>query len=241
MKITFVGSSHGVPEANRKCSSVLIEVDGKSYFIDMGTPGIDFLRTKGIPVESVKGVFITHMHGDHTNGLIPFVDLITWYFREADPVICLPIAEAANVIGDWLKATLNGAEREIRYRQTESGVVYDDGTVRITAYSTQHCYRSFGYLVEAEGKAVLFAGDLKNPRVDIPQAIYERELDLLVCEAAHFPATDYLPVLQKAAVRRVCVTHYSDTFLASVLALQEELTKKGVAAWRATDDLTLNV
>lgn len=241
MKITFVGSSHGVPEANRKCTSMLLEVGEKAYFIDMGTPGIDFLRTKGVPVEAVQGIFITHMHGDHTNGLIPFVDLITWYFKKADPVICLPMIEAAGVIDQWLKVTINGNEREVRYRQTEEGVVYDDGTIKVTAYATQHCLRSFGYLVEAEGKAVLFTGDLKNPGIDMPKALFERKIDLMVCESAHFPATDYLPVLEKANVGRVCITHYSDTFLASVLQAEKELRDKGTPALHATDGLELTV
>ena len=77
MKITFLGSSHGVPEANRKCSCIMIEVGENIYFVDMGTPSIDELRKRGKSVDAVKGVFITHMHGDHTDGLIQFVDLIT--------------------------------------------------------------------------------------------------------------------------------------------------------------------
>lgn len=93
MQITFLGASHGVPEANRRCSCTLIETNGRYYFIDMGVNAIDALRTRGIDVEDVKGIFITHMHGDHTNGLVSFVDLISWYFKTADPEICLPNLE----------------------------------------------------------------------------------------------------------------------------------------------------
>ena len=75
MKITFIGSSHGVPEPNRKCTCIMIEVGANVYFIDMGAPAIDELRTRGISIDAVKGVFITHMHGDHTDGLIQFIDL----------------------------------------------------------------------------------------------------------------------------------------------------------------------
>ena len=220
---------------------MLLEVGEKVYFIDMGTPGVDFLRTRGIAVEDVSAIFITHMHGDHTNGLIPFVDLITWYFKKADPEIFLPVAEAGKAIDGWLKATLNKDEKAVRYRQTEEGVVFDDGVIKVTAYATQHCYRSFGYLVEAEGKRGLFTGDLKNPGVDMPKALFEGKIDLMVCEAAHFPATDYLPVLEKADVERVCITHYSDTFLASVLQAEGELKARGNKALHATDGLCLHV
>ena len=133
MKITFVGSSHGVPEAHRKCTCIMLEVGDNVYFIDMGTSAIDALRTRGIDIDKVKGVFVTHMHGDHTNGLIQFVDLITWYFKTPDPVICLPVPEAAKVIDAWLEVTLNGAKKDIQYRETQSGVVFDDGVLKVTA------------------------------------------------------------------------------------------------------------
>ena len=61
MQITFLGASHGVPEANRRCSCTLIETNGRYYFIDMGVNAIDALRTRGIEVEDIKGIFITHI------------------------------------------------------------------------------------------------------------------------------------------------------------------------------------
>ena len=43
MKITFLGTSHGVPAADRYCSSAMIEVNGSVYLIDAGAPVIDLL------------------------------------------------------------------------------------------------------------------------------------------------------------------------------------------------------
>lgn len=239
MKITFLGSSHGVPEPDRKCSCIMVEIGENMYFLDMGTPAIDEMRKRGKDMDAVKGVFITHMHGDHTNGLIQFVDLITWYFKTPDPVICLPLMEAAQVINDWLKVTLNDGTKEIRYRQTEAGMVYNDGVLKVTAIPTQHCHRSFAYLLEAEGKAVLFTGDLSNPGRDFPAV--DKPLDLLICESAHFPATTYLPVLENMDVKKVCITHYSNKRLISVMECIAALTEKGIPALRASDDLELTV
>ena len=241
MKITIIGSSHGVPEAHRKCTCIMLEVGENVYFIDMGTSAIDALRTRNIPVDAVKGVFITHMHGDHTNGLIPFVDLLTWYFKTPDPVICLPNPEAGKVIGAWLKAAQNYEEKEIKYHKTEPGVVYDDGVLKVTAVATKHCENSFAYFAEAEGKTVLFTGDLANPGVDFPMPAGNKPLSLVVCESAHFPATDYLPVFEQCDIKKVCITHYSDRFLASVLTLCGTLQQNGIEALRATDDLVLTV
>ena len=241
MKITFFGSSHGVPEPDRKCSCIMIETGENIYFVDMGTPAIDELRRRGKDVDKVKGVFITHMHGDHTDGLIQFVDLLTWYFKTPDPVICLPIIEAAKVIDDWLKVTLNDGKKDIQYRKTEAGVIYDDGILKATAIPTQHCPHSFAYLIEAEGKTVLFTGDLSNPGRDFPAVAKEKTLDLMICESAHFSATDYLPVLAERDVKKVCVTHYSNKRVISVMEFIAALTEKGIPALRASDDLELTV
>lgn len=240
MKITFVGSSHGVPEANRKCQSIMITEKGNTYFVDMGTSAIDALRKRNIAVDTVKGIFISHMHGDHTNGLIQFIDLITWYFKTPDPVVCLPDLEAARVIDDWLTVTMNGNKKEINYKKTENGCVFDDGILKVTAIATEHCPNSYAYLIECADKRVLITGDLKNPKIDFPDA-GDKMIDLVICESAHFAATEYEQVFPKYNIEKVCVTHYSDRFLGSVLELVKRLNEKGIGALRASDDLEIEV
>ncbi|MBE6593191.1 MAG: ribonuclease Z [Ruminococcaceae bacterium] len=221
MKLIFFGSSHGVPEANRRCSSTLIEVGENRYFIDMGTQSIEQLITRNIPIESVKAVFVTHMHGDHSNGLISFIDLCNWYFKKAAPTVCLPgdMERAKNAIAAWLSC--NGtAMRDLDFRRVEEGVVFDDGTLRVTAYRTKHIEYSYAYLVEAEGKRVLFSGDLchKGPANDFPIEVLDSPLDLAICESAHFKATEYIPLLKgNKNLKKLCFNHYSYAFLASVL------------------------
>ncbi len=241
MRITFLGTSHGVPEPNRKCSCTMIEVAGNVYFIDMGTPAIDALRTRMIEVDAVKGVFITHMHGDHSNGLISFVDIVNWYFRSADPDIVVPDLEAYHAIKNWLEVTKVPLGRKIRFRETTPGLIYDDGLVRLTAFLTQHCVKSYAYLVEAEGKTVLFTGDLRNPNVDFPEMTTDTKLDLVVCEAAHFEATDYLPRFLNKKIGKVCVNHYSDRYLPSVFSLFAAVSDMKICTVLATDDLEIVV
>lgn len=238
MKITFVGSSHGVPEANRKCTCIMIESGENIYFVDMGTSAIDALKKRGKSVDSVKGIFITHMHGDHTNGLIQFIDLITWYFKTPDPAVVLPDMRAAEVINDWLTVTMNGNTKDLKYRKTEEGVVYDDGTLKATAIPTLHCPNSHAYLIECEGKRVLFTGDLKNPNIDLPDT-KACSVDLMIAESAHFPATEYEKAIEGKHIKEIVITHYSDRFLSSVLSFIKTAREKGLKAGYATDDLEI--
>lgn len=224
MKITFLGTSHGVPEPNRKCSSTLIETGGNHYLIDMGTQAIEQLITMGIDLNTVKAVFITHMHGDHTNGLISFIDLCNWYFKTADPYVYLPgdpeTAKAA--LAGWLQCNGNTL-RPFQFLPVKEGLIFDDGTLRITAFQTKHTACSFAFLAEAKGKRVLFSGDLchKGPQEDFPVSVLDAPLDLAVCECAHFNADKYLPVFEgKTGLKRLCFTHYQDKNIASILNLK---------------------
>ena len=239
MRMTIVGSGHGVPEANRKCSCIMIEEGENLYFIDMGTSAMNALRDRGRSVESVRGVFITHMHGDHTDGLVEFIDLITWYFTDADPVVVLPDLRARDVLNDWLEVTQNGSSREIRYRRTQAGVVYDDHVLKVTAIPTQHCEGSHAYLLETENARVLCTGDLKGPSVDFP--FVKGRLDCLICECAHFPATSYLPVFENIDVDWICFTHYSPKRMQSLYEVRQKLVESGKTVTIATDNLELDI
>ena len=212
MRIVFFGTSHGVPEPGRRCSSTLIEVGERRYFVDMGTQSIEQLITRRIPVESVKGVFVTHMHGDHTNGLVSFLDLCSWHFRTADPVVCLPepVDEAVSVLSAWI-ACNHAAMRPFRFLPVKEGIIYEDEAIRVTAYPTRHVENSHALLIEAEGKRVLFTGDLGGPSIDFPVAVLDEPLELAVCECAHFAGTSYVPVLEgKKNLRQLCFNHYTN-------------------------------
>lgn len=242
MKITFFGTSHGVPEANRRCSSTLIEIGNKRYFIDMGTQSVELLATRNMPIESINGIFITHMHGDHSNGLISFLDLCSWKFKTADPLIFLPedVDEAKRAIGAWLK--YNHVDmRDFKLKRVVEGTVYDDGEIKVTAYRTKHAEYSYAYLIEAEGKRVLFSGDLSynGPSDDFPTSVLDQPLDLAVCEAAHFDATEYLPIFEAKKPTKLCFNHYSDKHLKSVLEVKERLVD--VEVLRVLDGMEITV
>ena len=238
MKITFLGSSHGVPEPHRQCACAMIEISGRYYFIDMGVMAINDLVTRGIKIDDVKGIFITHMHGDHTNGLISFADLISWYFKTADPVIYLPKIEGAKVIEDWIAVT-GSTKRDLHYEEVTPGLMYDDGFIKITAFPTQHCYKSYAYLVEAEGKNVLFTGDLRKPEVDFPEIIKEKSMDLVICEAAHFPAVEYFPIFKDCDIKKVCVNHHAPWNIPHIQQLAKDMDPIPVVM--ANDGLELTV
>lgn len=212
MKITFIGTSHGVPERDRKWTSVMICVGENTYVIDAGASVADGIIRAGRHLDSLRAVFITHQHGDHMNGLPALTDIISWYYKNSDPAIFLPnegIAEPLTSLTDYC---LGGHIRDIDYRVTHEGVIYDEEGVRVTAIPTKHIsggkFPSFAFLFEAEGKKVLFTGDLSHSCEDYPSVAFEQELDLTVTEAAHFKLTQREDILSKTKTKKMYISHF---------------------------------
>lgn len=207
MRLTFIGTSHGVPEAEHRCSCTMIETGGRFYFVDMGTQAIEDIRRRDIPPEDVKGIFVTHMHGDHVNGLLSFVDICNWYFTSADPKIFLPTEEGIEALKGWINALEKRPWRGMELNTVHEGVIYDDGFIKITAEQTKHTRASFAYFAEAEGKTVLFTGDLRGVNEDYPKGAFGRTLDCVICESAHIDPRGYAEAFEKSDIKRVFVNH----------------------------------
>lgn len=185
MKLYFLGTSHGVPEKDRFCSGTLIETGDKYYIIDCGFPVINQLKKNDLDINRVAGVFITHMHADHTMGLPHYMDLLKWYYKESDPEFYLAEEEGIAAYDAFLNYVVGG--RALKCDFVKEGVFFEDENVRITAFATRHCQPrpSFAFLVEAEGKRVFFTGDLKGDLSDMPEFARTEHTDALICEAAH--------------------------------------------------------
>lgn len=245
MRVIFLGTSHGVPEAGRRCSCILVEVGENRYLIDIGIQPISDFRNRNIPVESVKSVFVTHPHDDHIAGIIPFVGYCkSWWFRNANPKFYLPIDTEKFLKGmnAWFD-TFGTKPRYFEFNRVGEGVFYDDGTLKVTAYRTMHCNESYAYLLEAEGKRAFFSGDLclDGPQNDFPLCVLNEPLDFLVCESAHFDATAYIPLFEakQENIKQLVFTHYTEEKLPSIHEAQKAL--KAVPSTIARDGMEFNV
>lgn len=220
MRLTFVGTSHGVPEPYRRCSSMMFEAGGKYYFVDMGTQSIEDVIRMGISPEDVRLIICTHPHGDHTNGVISFVDLCCWYFRKANPTVLLPNEKLVDVMKMWLEANGTQVRPEIPMSRYDAGVAYEDENIKVTAIDTKHCPDSHAFIIEADGKRVLVTGDLSGTAEDFPEEAYEGQLDLIVCECAHFSPLKIIPMFDKTNAERVIISHISPAWKADLAKVE---------------------
>jgi ribonuclease BN (tRNA processing enzyme) len=92
--------------------------------------------------------------------------------------------------------------------------------------------------LEAQGKAVLFTGDLRRPDADFPKGL-AKDADLIICEGAHFPTTEYKPFLEEASPGRVIVNHYAPWNIPHIMELAKALPDLHITM--ATDGMEVNL
>lgn len=214
MKIRFVGTSHGVPAADRFCSCAEIESGDAVYYIDAGAPLIDCALRDGTDLSKFRALFITHGHGDHMNGLCHFVDLMNWYYKGWSGDFYFTSAEHAEAVERLVQICNNniGLEKDrIRFKLGHSGLVYEDENISVEYIPNKHITSSPSYsiLVREGSKSVLFGGDFSGhlAQKDIPSVVFEENINAFVCEMAHFKMEDLEPYLAKCRASKVFFNH----------------------------------
>ncbi len=214
MRITTLGTSHGDHTYCRFNSATLIEIGDRLYLIDAGEPVTALLIRAGQPIERLRAVFITHMHADHAGGLSNLIaDMIKRTPDDGRTTVLLPDADAVAPLDAWLKAQyVNWPAPRVSVQVVRQGAVYDDGWARVCAVPTGHLERPdgpicFAYQLEAEGKRLLFTGDLRADFSDFPSVARSQPFDLCVCEMTHFEPAAALPILGRCPIGRLVFSH----------------------------------
>ncbi|MBO5883582.1 MAG: MBL fold metallo-hydrolase [Clostridia bacterium] len=216
MKITFLGTSHGVPAADRYCTSIMVEAGDNVYLLDAGAPVINLLLQMGIDLKRLKAVFISHAHMDHVAGLPDLACLMSWYFTDTSADFLLSDGEYLDMLKKYIVAADGTVVDENRVRMTaiEATDVYDDGCIKVEFIPTKHMPAdkpSFAFLVteKASGKKLFFSGDLSNrlKKEDFPEILSKERTDAFICELAHISLDDLAPHLETCLAQTVYFNH----------------------------------
>lgn len=217
MKITLLGTSHGDPTMTRLNTSSLIEVNGHYYLIDAGEGVTPSLIRMDIWPEMLEGVFITHMHMDHTCALAMILEQCLKRrnrFPDIDPAVFLPDPECEAILRAWLKVNHVKEEKLHRLSSFKAGEIFDDGNIKVEAFHTYHVPKdpakpdagSYGFRVTAGDKKVFFTGDLYHDFSDFPSEAADG-CDALICELVHFTPESAFERLKDLRLGQLVFTH----------------------------------
>lgn len=215
MKITFLGTSYGYAAKNRFTSATLIETSEFYYLLDAGAPVEWIMVNNDMPYDKIRGIFITHMHNDHVGSLSTVIEPML-RFRYNDKATCFfPCEDGKEGFVSWLN-TMNVPEEKVRstvkLRVAKEGEIFDNGDIKVSAKPTLHLGNSsaaFSYLFEADGKKVLFTGDMGLGFPEYSELVGNEHYDLVVCEMAHANLSEVAEKLKNTNTNSMIITHHS--------------------------------
>ena len=213
VKFYTLGTSHGATELGRSCSVNLVEVDGSYYVFDCGGNVETKMKDLGMPFENIRAVFISHMHEDHAGSLSAIVKRFSHYIKEERSVkIFMPEEEGIKAFKSWVAAlhTTKNLHR-VGYELISAGEIYRDELITVTAIATRHvlggAFPSYAFMIEAEGKRLLYTGDLAADFSDYPEVLLREDFDLVVSELVHFKLESNLDTIKRTRTKKLVFTH----------------------------------
>jgi ribonuclease Z len=159
MKIIPLGTSSGKPTLRRNVSALAVVGEGEWWLFDCGEGTQTQIARAGISPQKLAGVFISHLHGDHFNGLPGLLSTMSLDQREKELTLVGPTG-----IDEYLRllARLNicHINYPLRLREFdaqyfaggEQELVYESARFTVTTRPLDHRIFALGYRLEEKTK-----------------------------------------------------------------------------------------
>jgi len=222
-RLILLGTGGGPrPRTANSASAQVILIDGAAYVVDCGDGVARQLAFAGIPLSTLRHVFLTHQHSDHTAdygnlmwlawtaGLRTRVD--TWGPPPLEKMTRLFFEMNAADIGTRIadEGRIPLAPLVHVHELTAPGLVFQDEHVKVTAALVRHppVVPAFGYRFDAADRSIVISGDTAPSEELIALA---RGADVLVHDAMFPAGVDRLVanVPNVATLKRSIMSHHT--------------------------------
>ena len=235
-RLTFLGTGDSLNGERAQSSLALPLSGGETMLIDAssGTVLLGRLAAAGIPLESVRHLFLSHRHFDHVGGFAPLLATLASLPEASLLVHAAP--DTLRALRNLLHLTLPGAEGwmgdRLGWRELVPGKPTEVGGTEVTPFPLDHGLECVGFRVAQAGAVAVFSVDTRPTREIVKNA---GGADLLVHDTygpqsaseqahamGHSTATDAGEAARAAGVRRLVLAHLRSSQFVDPEALAAE-------------------
>ncbi len=219
-KLIILGSSSGLPQADRACSGYVLKTRESLSLIDCGGGVTSSFLRRGLNPLDVDRIFISHTHPDHVIELPLFLQLLHLKKRTRIVTLYLP-ADFIEPLRQYLPSVYIIEDKlpfELDWVGYEPGFVYN-GDFTLTAVGNKHldAYRELieinrlpnrmqccSFEMAAAGRQIFYSADIADyddirPHLD--------GKDIVILESTHVDLGEFIAHAQTIKVGRYVITH----------------------------------
>ena len=194
VKVTFLGSGNAFAPG-RDWSGILLN---DRILLDCGPTVLPNLRAVDVDPGSIRGVFLSHLHADHTFGL-PFMFLDSYFLTDrSEPLTIVGPAGSRKFLNKLDKMAYPDIDGERKKRLPLNFIELDDqttfgfGKVQAEAIPMAHGDQAaFGYRVKIGKKTIAYSGDTGMCR-GLKDLVWDADAVILEMSSPKFISKNHL-------------------------------------------------
>jgi len=213
----MLGTGTSYPDPNRVQSGILVEADGESILLDIGSGTLHRLMQLGKDLDAISSVFISHFHIDHCSDFLTLCQSI--WLSGTRRVLNL---YGTPFVREWLSSLHSAFPYLSEKVNVRPLVLHENETVQLEKLQISNTPTVHGKTdtralrVESEGKIVVYSSDTAPSR---KLNVLAKNADVLVheCnwldgehpEGVHTTPSELTRVMDEVAPDKLILTHLS--------------------------------
>lgn len=166
LSVIFLGTSSATPTKSRSLPSIAVRREAEVVLMDCGEGAQRQFVKHALGLNREMVIVITHLHGDHVNGLLGLLQTMSMTQRMRRVTIIAPAD-----LSRWLTFTMKilhiGLTFDINFIKARQGVLFEGREYRISARRADHAIESYAYLLEEFPRPGIFNPN-RAKRLGIP-------------------------------------------------------------------------
>ena len=235
-QLIFLGTGDALNPERAQTSQAVPLAGDETMLVDAssGTVLLGRLADAGIPLESVRHLFISHQHFDHVGGVAPLLIALSAVPEASLTIHAAP--ETLRTLRGFLGMTIPGVEdwlgKRLSWHELVFGEPTEAGETEITPFLMDHGLECMGFRVARSDSVAVFAVDTRPCREVVEWA---SGADLLVHDTygpgsdsekahamGHSTAIEAGEAARAAGVSRLILTHLASSRLVDPESLVAE-------------------